>query len=165
VAEPKTGEVVTGLSALLVCTANICRSPMAEALWRDAARRLGRSLPVASAGVDAQPGWPADPACVELLAERGLAMGDHRSRRFTREMAADCELVLVMEQEHARRIIAAAPALAGRVHMLGRWGEGPIQDPYGASRNVYEDCMVRLENSVAAWLTRITRRNDATRTA
>jgi protein-tyrosine phosphatase len=137
---------------------------MAEALWRDAAGRLRRTLQVASAGIEAQPGQHADMACVELLAERGLDLTGHRATRFSAALAAQFELVLVMEQEHAWRILSAVPTLAGRVHLLGRWGAGPIEDPYGASRSEYEDCLARLEESVIAWLNRIVIRHDATRT-
>ena len=149
-------------STLLVCTANVCRSPMAEALWRDTARRLRRTLPVASVGLDAEPGTPPDPACVELLAERGIDLSAHRANRFRAASAMRYELVLVMEHEHLRRIMGLAPALAGRVHLLGRWGAGPIDDPTGASRPVYEDCMDRLDQSVMAWMNRIVSTNDAT---
>ena len=154
----------TGPSTLLVCTANICRSPMAEALWRDAASRLDQAFPVASAGIEAQPGRSADLTCVELLAERGIDLTEHRAQRFSPERAMRHELVLVMEPEHQRRIMAAAPTLAGRVQLLGRWGAGPIDDPYGASRTEYEECLGQLEISVMAWLDRILMRRDATTT-
>ena len=148
-------------NTLLVCTANVCRSPMAEALWRDAARRLRRGLPATSVGLDAHPGTPADPTCVELLAERGIDLSGHRANRFRALNAMRYELVLVMEHEHLRRIMGLAPALAGRVHLLGRWGAGPIDDPVGASRPVYEDCVARLDRSVIAWMNRIVSTNDA----
>lgn len=154
--------LATSSSTLLVCTANVCRSPMAEALWRDAARRLRRGLPVTSVGLDARAGTPADPTCVELLAERGIDLSGHRANRFRALNAMRYELVLVMEHEHLRRIMALAPALAGRVHLLGRWGAGPIDDPIGASRLAYEDCMARLDKSVIAWMNRIVSTNDAT---
>jgi protein-tyrosine-phosphatase len=150
-------------STLLVCTANICRSPMAEALWRHAASRVDHGFPVASAGIEAQPGRSADPICVDLLAERGIDLTEHRAARLSPESAMRHELVLVMEPEHQRRILAAVPALAGRVHLLGRWGAGPIEDPYGASRAEYEHCLGQLEFSVMAWLDRIFMRRDATR--
>jgi protein-tyrosine phosphatase len=137
---------------------------MAEALWRVAAARLRRTLPVFSAGLDALPGRPADLACVELLAERGIDLAEHRATRFTPADATRHELVLVMEPEHHRRILAEAPMLAGRVHLLGRWDEGPIEDPYGASRSEYVDCLARLDQSITAWLDRIVIRQDAIRT-
>jgi protein-tyrosine phosphatase len=101
---------------------------------------------------------------VELLAERGIDLAEHRATRFTPANAVRHELVLVMEPEHQRRIMAAVPMLAGRVHLLGRWGAGPIEDPYGAGRSEYEDCLARLDQSIIAWLNRIVSRQDATRT-
>jgi len=152
-----------GPSTLLVCTANICRSPMAEALWRDAAQRLRCVLPVTSVGIEARPGSPADPVAVELFAERGIDLSGHRARRFHAITAMRHELVLVMEPEHQRRILLAAPALAGRVHLLGRWGVGPIEDPHGGSRPEYEHCLAGLERSVMAWLKKVVNSIDATR--
>ena len=140
---------------MLVCTANVCRSPMALALWRAAARRQCRTVPAISAGLDAEPGRPADPACVGLLAERGLDLSEHRAQRFRVDLAADCELILVMEPGHARRIQASAPELAGRVQLLGRWGAGPIADPYRGQRAEYEECFDLLDHSVRAWLNRL----------
>ena len=159
----KVTPVTAGPSTLLVCTANICRSPMAEVMWRAAAHRLRRLLPVMSAGIEARPGTPPDPMAVELMAERGLDLTGHRARRFQAVSAMRHELVLVMEPEHQRRVLMAAPALAGRVHLLGRWGAGTIEDPYGASRPAYDECLGRLERSVIAWMNRIVNSIDANR--
>jgi protein-tyrosine phosphatase len=140
---------------LLVCTANICRSPVAELLWREAAEGHRRPMPVASAGVEAEPGRPADPTFVELMAARGLDLDAHRATRFRADLARDCELILVMEPGHLRRIQSAAPELAGRVQLLGRWTCGPIADPYRRELAAYEECISLLENSVRAWLNKI----------
>ena len=140
---------------LLVCTANICRSPMAEAMWRKAAAGRRRPLDVASAGLEAEPGRVADEACVELMAVRGLDLSDHRATRFRVELAVDCELILVMEPAHARRILALAPQLSGRVQLLGRWGQGAIADPYRREAEAYVECIELLENSIQAWLNKI----------
>jgi protein-tyrosine phosphatase len=140
---------------LLVCTANICRSPMAEVLWREAAAGRPRAPSVASCGIAAEPDRPADPTCIELMAQRGLDLAAHRAARFDPNLAVESELVLVMEPSHQRRIHAIAPLLAGRVQLLGRWTDGPIEDPYRRTLQDYENCMVSLEKSVAAWLNKL----------
>jgi protein-tyrosine phosphatase len=89
------------------------------------------------------------------MAARGLDLNAHRATRFRADLAADCELILVMEPSHARRIQSSAPELAGRVQLLGRWGAGAIADPYRAEREVYEECIVLLENSIRAWLNKL----------
>lgn len=140
---------------LLVCTANICRSPMAEALWREAAQGRRRPLPVASAGLEAEPGRPADPTCVALLQERGLDLGGHRATRFRADAALDCELILAMEPAQVKRIQALAPQLSGRVQLLGRWTDGPIEDPFRREPDIYVRCVELLEKSIRAWLNTI----------
>lgn len=155
--------VTPGPSTLLVCTANVCRSPMAERLWRDAAHRLRRLLPVTSVGLEARPGSPADERAAELLAERGLDLSDHRSRRFQPVGAMRHDLILVMEPMQQRRVLVAAPALAGRVHLLGQWGVGAIDDPYGKGHAAYEVCVTQLERAIVAWMNRIVSNIDANR--
>ena len=143
------------MSVLIVCTANVCRSPVAEWLWRQRADELGRPILVSSAGVDAQPGSAADPLCVALLAQRGLDLRGHRAQRLHLPDAARHELILVMEPKHAQRIKLKAPVLAGRVQLLGRWSAGAIADPRGASREVYERCLDIMSAAVEQWLQRL----------
>ena len=140
---------------LLVCTANVCRSPVAEVLWREAAAGHRRPMPVASTGLEAEPGRSADPTFVELMAVRGLDLQAHRATRFRPDLARNCELILVMEPAHSKRIQAVAPELAGRVQLLGRWTCGPIADPYRRELAAYEECLSLLENSVRTWLNKI----------
>ena len=140
---------------LLLCTANVCRSPVAEALWQAQAQLRKKRLVVTSAGLEALPGQPADPVCVELLAARGLDLSAHRSARVNLGAAPDQDLILVMENRHAQRLRAALPVLRGRVHLLGCWGVGEIADPHGGSRDQYESCIVQIEASVGQWLDRL----------
>lgn len=140
---------------LLVCTANICRSPMAEALWQESAAGRPEPPSVGSAGMEAEPGRPPDSTCVELMAARGLDISAHRASRFRADVATGCELILVMEPAHARRIQALAPQLAGRVQLLGRWTSGSIRDPYRRPQAAYEMCLSALEESVRAWLNKL----------
>ena len=159
-APPKSEGIAPAVGAalpqiLLICTANICRSPMAEALWREAAAGRRRSFSVGSVGTDAEPGRPADGTAVELMALRGLDLSEHRAERFRPDLALDAELILVMEAAHQRRIQALAPPLAGRVHLLGRWTVGEIDDPFRQETNIYAECIELLENSAKSWLNRL----------
>ena len=139
----------------MVCSANIVRSPIAEAMWRSAAVLEQRVLPVWSAGLDALPDYGADPMCVEIADEKGLDLTEHRSRRFRMEYGAQSDLILVMEPQMAHRIQRAAPQLAGRVHLLGRWTVGTIDDPRGGPRPAYERTIGLIGDAVREWLKRI----------
>lgn len=140
---------------LLICTANVCRSPVAQVIWAEQAQRRGKRTTVSSAGIDAQPGQRADAMCIALMTERGLDLEAHRAERVNLERAADQDLILVMESRHAQRLCGALPLLQGRVHLLGRWGVGEIDDPHGKERRQYEQCLEHIDASVGQWLDRL----------
>src|SRR5690606_1659680 len=86
-----------------VCTANICRSPMAEALLRHALQAEPeplRSCRVVSAGVAARKGERVSENSVTALAKVNLRISDHRSQPFTQELADRADLVLCMTESH-----------------------------------------------------------------
>lgn len=143
------------MNVLIVCTANVCRSPVAEYLLRQRASATGRAVQVTSAGTEAQSGGGADPVCIELLAQRGLDLRAHRTRRLNPAVDGKADLILVMEPSHAQRIRSLAPVLAGRVHLLGRWSRGAIADPHGASSDAYMSCIGDIEDAVDSWLQRL----------
>ena len=72
---------MTGRRILFVCTGNLCRSPMAEAI---AAERCGSDMEFESAGVHAVTGAPATPTAVSAVHEIGVGLADHRARRLDR---------------------------------------------------------------------------------
>ncbi len=134
-------------NVLIVCVGNICRSPMAEGLLR--ARFVGhRRARIESAGLAALEGRPADPIAVELLAERGIDISAHRARQLIPELLADFELVLVMEEEHRRRIEELSRAARGRVHRIGRYGGFDVADPFRKPRAAFERSLSLIERGL-----------------
>jgi protein-tyrosine phosphatase len=96
------------MSVLVVCTANICRSPMlAGFLTRDLAA-VGLNATVSSAGIMSQ-GEPAAAEAGAVLARRGIDITDHRSRIIDRQMLIDADLVLGMTREHVRIAAVECP--------------------------------------------------------
>ncbi|PTT89912.1 phosphotyrosine protein phosphatase [Pelomonas sp. HMWF004] len=122
-------------AVLLVCTANICRSPMAEAIFR---ARLGEVFKtVASAGVHADPrGGPVDARAAAALTRHHYSLDRKwRSRRVEPEQLGQYDLVLTMEAEHVQALRKkAAPEHQARILLLTDFlpemaGED-IPDPY-----------------------------------
>lgn len=147
------------MKTLVLCSANVCRSPAAEALWRAAAADRGFPGTVASAGLQARPGQQRSPQMLRLLAAAGVPLPENGANPFIRTVACRHELVLVMEPAQQRQVLAMAPELTGRVHLLGRWGQGAITDPTGGSPQDYDTCFRHLSAAVDAWLDKLAARS------
>jgi protein-tyrosine phosphatase len=147
-------------SVLIVCHANICRSPTAELLFRahlaKHAQRSGlRPMRFMSAGLFAHEGDDIDPTMQRLLAEQGLDSSGHRARRFNRRMARDAELILVPERKQIDTIAHLAPTTRGKVHLLGKWEDSEVADPYGGEEAAYRESFGLIERLVLGWLNKI----------
>jgi protein-tyrosine phosphatase len=121
---------------------------MAEALLRARLAALRPSLTVASAGLAAPEGRPADPLAVALLAERGLDLTSHRARQLTPELVTAADLILVMETAQQRHVELLAPAARGRVHRLGCFGNFDIPDPYRQGRREFERTIALIDRGL-----------------
>ena len=128
---------------LFVCTANICRSPMAEAMFDQLVRskKLPGSWTVASAGTWAQDGNRASENGRELMNTWDLDISKHRSRIVRPGLLEAADLILTMEESHKEALLAEFAGLAGRVFMLSEM-TGTVRDigdPYGGSMQEYRD--------------------------
>lgn len=121
---------------LFVCLGNICRSPMAEFIFKDLAAKAGRGaeFEAASAGTSGEEyGNPVYPPARRKLAEHGIACAGKTARQLTRADYDRYDLLIGMESRHLsamRRICGGDPA--GKMHRLLDYTARPadIADPW-----------------------------------
>ena len=134
-------------SVLFICTANICRSPMAMALLK--ARVVGQAdlWQIASAGVWAMTGNEAAAFTQVVVAQRGQELRAHRSQPVSRELIGAYNLILTMERGHKEALRAAFPEYASRVYLVWEMADQmrEVVDPIGRSLVDYEDTANEIE--------------------
>ncbi|MBL6985403.1 MAG: low molecular weight phosphotyrosine protein phosphatase [Candidatus Thioglobus sp.] len=143
-------------SVLMVCVGNICRSPMAEALLID---RLSdgkhANVNIASAGVGALVGHDADTTAKALMSEKNIDVTAHRARQLSAELLSEYDLILVMEKGHINAVHNIAPSSKGKVHLLGKWSDFEISDPYMQSRREFELALELIERGIDEWVEKV----------
>ena len=145
------------MKILFVCTGNTCRSPMAEGILRDEARKRNRGIEVASAGIFTVDGDLASKGARISMKDRG-GLPDHRSRFLDDEMMEWSDLVLVMTGSQKRNLLTRYPHLEGKIFLLYEFATGndiDVDDPFGGSLEVYETVRRQLEDAIERLLDKI----------
>ena len=140
---------------LIICTANVCRSPAAQEFLRRALQ--GYQVKVDSAGTLAVNGNLADSTIQSLMLDRGFPeLSTHRSQVLLPSLLPEYELILCMERSHIDHVRRTSVLSVGKTMLLGHWdGEQEVNDPIGQSREIYMGSLDEMEQFSNQWAQKI----------
>ncbi len=146
------------ITVLFVCTGNICRSPMAAALFEVFARHAGREdLHAESAGISAQEGLFATVEAHRAL-DGVASLVSHRARRVDAALVQRADLVVGLTHDHARFLRAAYPSAASRIISFADLpGGASVRDPYLLEQSDYDQTRRHLERLIPVLLEELDR--------
>ena len=144
---------------LFVCTGNTCRSPMAMALFNDAAKKENIDAKAFSAGLFTEDGLPYSENSVLAFLEDGLTL-EGSSKQITEELVRDSDMIFGLTDSHGQGIISAFPKYADKVYRF----PANISDPFGGDIVTYKRCLSQIKEGmekIVLFLKNEEKRNEA----
>ena len=136
---------------LFVCLGNICRSAMAEGVFKAKAETSGLDAHIASAGTSTwHIGEAPDPRAQEMALSRGIDISDQRGHQMSAEEFADYDYIIAMDASNLAKLRALGPARDHhKIHMMLNFADGinetDVPDPYYGGPDGFEDVMDMIE--------------------
>ncbi|MDC5705007.1 low molecular weight phosphotyrosine protein phosphatase [Vibrio europaeus] len=141
---------------LVVCSGNICRSPLAKELFAQALPNI--EFDSAGVLVD-KTGLKGKPAVghSQTLAERkGLTLSEHKAKQVTPDLVEWSDLILVMSHDHIDLVSELNLGTRAKTLLIGQWiGVGEVDDPLGKDIEEFEHCYRTLARAIESWRTRL----------
>lgn len=145
------------MKILFVCTGNTCRSPMAQIVGE----KLINGIEFDSAGVFAIDGTEISDNAKKVLLEKGYNFGDFKSKRVTKEIFKDFNLILTMTQEQKEILKTFFLEEKDKIYTLKEYNSdkeefGEIPDPFGGDLQIYTKILLDIELEILKLKSRLT---------
>lgn len=149
-------EELTPPLVLVMCTGNVCRSPMAEALLLHHLNREGLEVNVISRGLEAPVGRAPHPHALAVAEANGVPLDPFkRAAAVTGAEMRAASIVLVMDEGHLRMVQSRFPTSVGKTFLLGKWQEIQIADPIREPLSAFEFAWKQCDEAVEEWVKRL----------
>lgn len=128
------------MHVLFVCTGNTCRSPIAEGILKDIAKKKNLQVEVSSAGIFAHDGGNISTKAIEVMKQIGIDISDYRSKTIDEDRVREADIILTMGHSHKSFIEEKYEESKGKIFTLLEFVYGfksDIVDPYGGDLNMY----------------------------
>lgn len=150
------------IGVLFVCLGNICRSPLAEGIFRDLVRRAGLEsrFDIDSAGTSGyHNGDAADTRTVETARRRGVVV-DSISRKVTHKDLMRFDYILAMDRDNLTKLRMLDPGNSAKIRLIRSfdsesWPEAGVPDPYYGGPNGFEEVHDLIERACTGLLQHI----------
>ena len=139
------------LKIIFVCYANLCRSPLAEGIFKQLLERIGKSdnVIVSSAGIHAYEGSPPHSKSIQVAKEREIDISGYGGVQLTKEMAKDADLILTLDESVKHHILSYYINDSEKIFTLkecsGETDDLDVDDPYGLSTEAFRRCADEIE--------------------
>lgn len=147
------------MKLLFICTGNTCRSPMAEEIMREIAKRRRIMISVDSAGVLATPGNPITDLAKKVLTDMGIDVTHTHAKLISNDLIEHSDLILVMSRKHLQFFNQFH---TDKIHTIGEFigTDEEIKDPYGGDLSVYQDTAFQLYSALETVMDILTGENN-----
>jgi protein-tyrosine-phosphatase len=139
------------MKIIFVCYANLCRSPLAEGIFKQLLERSGKSdsIIVSSAGIHAYEGSPPHQESQRVAKERGIDISRYGGIQLTKEMVKDADLILTLDESVKHHILSYYTNDSKKIYTLkecaGEINDLDVDDPYGLSTEAFRRCADEIE--------------------
>lgn len=131
------------MNLLFVCTGNMCRSPMAEGMFKHLLEEKGETgIVCSSAGLMTVDDREASENAKTVAGEYGVDISAHRARMLTRSITRNADFIVCMTKEHYDMLNRMLPE--EKLFILG----GGIEDPYGRDLDFYRECGKKINDAL-----------------
>lgn len=141
------------MKIMFICTGNICRSAMAQALLKKKTKEQNKDIEVYSCGIYAEDGDIPTYEGIEVMKKYGIDLEKHRAVNIINSNIEDMDVILCAAESHKNSVISMYPELKVKVFTMKEYAGYPrsdwnINDPWGYGIDVYTKCAEEIEECI-----------------